>query len=369
MTRSEEDDHARQDKKIKIEDSERQRLKTLSIAATVPDADADSEAKAAEAEANRKAELRAKLEAERLAEEQREAEKAKKEEEEMRRRDAERKAEEIRLQHQRRMAEERRLEEERQKQALPSALRHVLGLTTTAKSEKQKYVQRHFLPVQVVRRSDLGSTVEGEGEGKGDELWMLSYQAAAILTNAGAADLLELSVDPRAERSVMNKVTKFDATIEQRRAMLPCLQSSSLVHDCPMEADLAPLDDLMAELLMAERSRLQLAEDRSKFLAMNPLHWIRFSDFYNAVTGSNMASSPHLSGLDIDIRYDCCLDPTPFVADGGAEVVKAATNGVKTDGVEERSKITLGDGLGSESDGTCFLRAGPGVTTFTIIQS
>ncbi|KAF1350820.1 hypothetical protein BDV97DRAFT_156803 [Delphinella strobiligena] len=342
----EEESHLRNERKIKIEDSERRRL------------EAEAEA---EAEANKKAELEAKVKAEELAEEQRRSEEKKKEEEEARRKDAERKAEEIRLQHQRRMAEERRIKEEKQIQALPSALRHVLGLLSC---EKQRYIQRHFLPVQVVKRSDLGPM--DQGEEKADELWMLNYQAAAILTKSGAADLLNLPADPLAKQSALSGFRSIETSPEQRRAMLPCLQSSNLVHEFPASQQAMPSDDLMAEFAMAEQARLQIAEDRSKFLSMTPLRWIRFSDFYNAATTSDSPDYSHLSGIELNIRFDCCLDPTPFVSEVTTENGTLALNGTKVDDTD--AKTPLANGLKGKHESAPVHRAGPGMTTFTIVQ-
>lgn len=352
-----------EERKIKVEELERQRIEAEALAE-------------AEAEASRKAELEAKALAERLEEERRQAEQKKKEDEEARRKEAERKAEEIRLQHQRRMAEERRIKEEQQIQALPSALRHVLGLTAGAKGDRHKYIQRHFLPVQVVKRFDLEPTTLEKG--KQDELWMLNYQAAAMLSRADAATLLDLPQDPSTKPSAMSEVVTIGTTQEHRRAMLACLQSSCLVHTLPSEDEDLPMDDLTAELAMAEKARVQIAEDRSKFLAMQPLRWIRFSDFYNAATTSS-STGPPLSGLlDLDIRFDCCLDPTPFLADVKVEKSDnghrhhTPANGTKANG---SSSLSLGEEawslkgiLTTNECNAAVHRAGPGITTFTIVQ-
>ncbi|KAG9877955.1 ankyrin, partial [Aureobasidium melanogenum] len=116
----------------------------------------EADREVAEAEAARKADLDAKADAQKLAEKLRKDEQARKEEEAARRKEAERKAEEIRQQHERKMAEDRRLERERKIQALPSALSHSISLTDVRGKERQTYIQRHFLPVQVVKRADLG---------------------------------------------------------------------------------------------------------------------------------------------------------------------------------------------------------------------
>lgn len=359
--RPEESSRVQDEQKIKLEESERQRT------------EAEAEAKAkleAEAEATQKAELEARIKSEWLLEEQRKAaEEKEKADMEARRKEAERKAEEIRLQYQQQIAQERRLKEEKQIQALPSALRHVLGLTSAAKVEKQKYIQRHFLPVQVVKRSDLGSMAEGEAGA--EDPWMLSYQAAAILTNAGAAALLGLPADPMAKHSAMSGVATLATTQEQRRAMLPCLQSSSLVHtSLPDEQAGTPTDDLAAELAMAEKTRLQMAEDRSKFLSMSTLHWIRFSDFRLAATAAEGAARdyPHLAGLELNARFDCCLDSTLFFAEQpeAADTCRRLANGVKAEDVGDVK--TAVKGLRRRCDQGLVTRGGPGITTFTIVH-
>jgi len=218
---------------------------------------------AAEAEANRKADLDAKANAQKLADKLRKDEQARKEEEIARRKEAERKAEEIRQQHERKLTEERRLDRERKIQALPSALAHIVSLTDVRGKERQTYVQRHFLPVQVVKRADLEGLPD---EGKPDDLYMLSYQAAAILTGKDADVLLGLPVDAKAEPSTLSGATTSEVTEEQRRLMLACLQSTSLVHGLPSNEDDETLEEpgnLLAELAEAERIQQRIKEDRA----------------------------------------------------------------------------------------------------------
>lgn len=327
---------------IKVEDVERQRIED-------------------EAETSRQAELAAKLKAERLAEQSRKAAEVKAEElrkeEESRRRDAERKAEEIRKKHEQQLAEQRRAKEEAQIRALPSALQHVLGMTSAVKQEKQKYIQRHFLPVQVVKHADLGLTTDN---GKADELWMLNYQAAAILTGASAADLLDLSADPATKQSSLSGIISMSTTEVHRRAMLLCLQSTSLVHALPSCQNTD--DDLMAELAAAEKARKRVQEDRAKFMSMSALRWIRFSDFYRAAIS---LEHPHLSDLPLDMRFDCCLDPSPFTSEASARPPKTMTNGLSdstTTASIESSPHTNG------IHGKGLARAGPGITTFTVVK-
>ncbi|KAG9891239.1 ankyrin, partial [Aureobasidium melanogenum] len=311
----------------------------------------EADREVAEAEAARKADLDAKADAQKLAEKLRKDEQARKEEEAARRKEAERKAEEIRQQHERKMAEDRRLERERKIQALPSALSHSISLTDVRGKERQTYIQRHFLPVQVVKRADLGDLSD---EGKPDDLWMLSYQAAAILTGKAADTVLGLPLDAKAKPSSLAAVSTSEVTEEQRRLMLACLQSTSLVHGLPLNEDSEPAEtgNLLAELAEAERIQQRIKEDRAKFLTMAPLKWMRFSDFYNIATSTEC---PHLAGLDIQMRFDCCLDPIPFSTD-----IKT------TNGTIEHDKERVNGTNGTDDRG--LSAAGPGVTTITVVQ-
>ncbi|TIA29819.1 ankyrin [Aureobasidium pullulans] len=306
---------------------------------------------AAEAEATRKADLDAKADAQKLADKLRKDEQTRKEEEAARRKEAERKAEEIRQQHERKLAEDRRLDRERKVQALPSALSHVLGLVDVHGKERQAYIQRHFLPVQVVRRADLGDVGE---EGKPDDLWMLSYQAAAILTGKDANILLDLPIDAKTKPSLLSGSTTSEVTEEQRRLMLACLQSTSLVHGLSSNEDSETEGpgNLLAELAEAERIQHRIKEDRAKFLSMGSLRWMRFSDFYKIATS---AECPHLDGLDLQMRFDCCLDPFPFSSD------------IKTvNGTNDNDKERVNGTNGTDQRG--LSAAGPGVTTITVVQ-
>ncbi|CAD0046671.1 unnamed protein product [Aureobasidium pullulans] len=306
---------------------------------------------AAEAEATRKADLDAKADAQKLADKLRKDEQTRKEEEAARRKEAERKAEEIRQQHERKLAEDRRLDRERKVQALPSALSHVLGLVDVHGKERQAYIQRHFLPVQVVKRADLGDVGE---EGKPDDLWMLSYQAAAILTGKDANILLDLPIDAKTKPSLLSGSTTSKVTEEQRRLMLACLQSTSLVHGLPSNEDSETEGpgNLLAELAEAERIQHRIKEDRAKFLSMGSLRWMRFSDFYKIATS---AECPHLDGLDLQMRFDCCLDPFPFSSD------------IKTvNGTNDNDKERVNGTNGTDQRG--LSAAGPGVTTITVVQ-
>ncbi|KAI4726907.1 ankyrin [Aureobasidium sp. EXF-10728] len=308
---------------------------------------------AAEAEATRKADLNAKADAQKLADKLRQDEQVRKEEEAARRKEAERKAEEIRQQHERKLAEDRRVERERKIQALPSALAHIISLTDTRGKERQTYIQRHFLPVQVVKRAELGDLPE---EGKADDLWMLNYQAAAILTGEDANALLGLPLDAKAKPSLLSGVSTSETTEEQRRLMLACLQSTSLVHGLPSNEDgeTSETGNLLAELAEAERVQQRIKEDRGKFLNMASLRWMRFSDFYNIATS---AECPHLAGLDIQMRFDCCLDPFPFASD------LKATNGTNE---HDKDKERVNGTNGTNERG--LSAAGPGVTTITVVQ-
>ncbi|CAD0090445.1 unnamed protein product [Aureobasidium vineae] len=308
---------------------------------------------AAEAEATRKADLDAKADAQKLADKLCKDEQVRKEEEAARRKEAERKAEEIRQQHERKLAEDRRLDRQRKIQALPSALAHIISLTDVRGKERQTYIQRHFLPVQVVKRAELGNLPD---EGKADDLWMLSYQAAAILTGEDANALLGLPLDTKAKPSLLSGVSMSEVTEEQRRLMLACLQSTSLVHGLPSNEDseMSETGNLLAELAEAERVQQRIKEDRAKFLNMASLRWMRFSDFYNIATS---AECPHLAGLDIQMRFDCCLDPFSFSTD-----IKTTNGTNEHDKDNERVNGTNGTNERGLS------AAGPGVTTITVVQ-
>ncbi|KAI5268981.1 ankyrin [Aureobasidium subglaciale] len=309
---------------------------------------------AAQAEATRKADLDAKAEAQKLADKLRKDEETRKEEEAARRKEAERKAEEIRQQHERRLAEERRLDREKKIQALPSALGHIISLADVPGKERQTYIQRHFLPVQVVKRVDLGDL---EDEGKPEDLWMLSYQAAAILTGKDADVLLNLPLDAKAKPSLLSGASTSEVTGEQRRLMLACLQSTSLVHGLPSneDSDTEGPGNLLAELAEAERIQQRIKEDRARFLGMSSLRWMRFSDFYNIATS---AECPHLAGLDIQMRFDCCLDSVPFSTD-----IKTV-NGTNEHGDDDMEGVNGTNG----TDEMGLSVAGPGVTTITVVQ-
>lgn len=312
---------------------------------------------AAEAEATRKADLDAKAEAQKLADELRKAEQTRKEEEAQRRKELERKAEEMRQKHERQQAEDRRLEREKKVQALPSALGHAIGLTEAHGKERQTYIQRHFLPIQVVRRADLGDTVE---EGRPDELWMLNYQAAAILTGKSATVLLDLPLDAEAKKSMLAGISGFDVTEGQRRLMLACLQSTSLVHGLPSDPDddMEVAGNLLAELAEAEKIQRRIKEDRAKFMNMASLRWMRFSEFYNVATS---AECPHLAGLSLDMRFDCCLDPESFFKDVSPTKF---INGLDENGKEQVNGT--GNTNGAHDKG--LSAAGPGFTTITVVQ-
>ncbi|GAB7351212.1 hypothetical protein MBLNU459_g1649t2 [Dothideomycetes sp. NU459] len=329
------------DADIKIEEAERHRLEE-------------------EAQARRQAENELRLKAEKLAEESRKEAELKAEilrkEEETKRKDAERKAEELRKKNEQ-LAEERRIKKEAQIRALPSALQHVLGLTSAATQEKQKYIQRHFLPVQVVKHAELGLTADN---GKPDDLWMLNYQAAAILTGASAADLLDLTVDSLVQTS-LSGIRTLPVTFEQRQAMLLCLQSTNLVHALPVRSTAAE-DDLLAEVAAAEKARQQIKEDRNKFMSLTALRWIRFGDFYSSASSP---AYPHLTNLSFEMRFDCCLDSTPFGSDMAAHPIKAATNGL-SHGSDEA--LAESQPLANGSHGKGLARAGPGITIFTVVQ-
>ncbi|KAJ9629883.1 hypothetical protein H2203_002267 [Taxawa tesnikishii (nom. ined.)] len=249
----------------------------------------------AEARAKQQAEKDAAVEAQRQADAAREAkeEEESRREEEVRQREAERQAETARLEREKRDAEEARLKEEEEKiNALPSALRHVLGLPNGA-SQPEHYKRR-------LRQSDL----HNEELGEGDELWMLSYQAAGILGGSSAAQLLNLPADPLAKRSPFAGVKGSPLTDQQRLAMLPCIQSASLVHGLSDLQEADEYRDPAADFAIAERARRMIAEDRGKFIALPSLRWIRLADFHAAVE-----QTPHLQGLlPLEVRTDCLLD-------------------------------------------------------------
>jgi len=92
---------------------------------------------------------------------------------------------------------------------------------------------------------------------------------------------------------------------------------------------------------------------------------MRFSDFYNAAMASESLDYPHLSGLDIDIRFDCCLDPSPFITGATLEGSMKIVNGIGDGGTDEKTAVPQSNG---HRGNVPVQWAGPGITTFTIVQ-
>lgn len=318
-------------------------------------------ADAAEAEerARKQAEIDAKAEAEKKAEEARKAEEEQaRREEEARRREEERQAEEARLEREKREMGERRARSEEMVNALPSALRHVLGLSNSMESKdqqrKKKYIQQHFLPVQAVTQAALGH--ETEKSGSSEQLWMLNYQAAGILGGTAAAELLHLPADPAAQRSALSEAETLPADASHLHAMLPCIQSASLVHDLD-ESD-ADSDDPVQLFLMADRARRKISEDKNKFLHMSTMSWIKLSELHKAIESDEF---PHLHDLALEVRRDCCPDAQVAAKD------KAATNGAADHEAEDGEQLAEGKLVvnGSRKEGSAL--AGLGLTKVKVL--
>lgn len=329
------DVEAEEEQKIKLEEMERQRK--------------EDEAAAAAAEADRIAELEARKAAEKLEEERRKAEQLRLEEEAAvaARVEAARQAEQDRIELERRQAEERRLEREERIKTFPSALQHVLSLSATAKT---KYLSKHrFFPVQVVRRCDLDGSVDPSDENaeEADELWMLNYQAAALLDHDNAASLLGLPIEPATKSSAMSGVTTMQATPDHREKVSHILDSYMFTHHIHTFGD---VKDLAAQMAIVGQATQLANEERERFVAMEPLHWIRFDDFFAAATAAGGADCPHLAGWDLKkYRFDCLPGVASCTAERGesdGQQQRNGDDGPKVNGVKETYSTTNGTSNG-----------------------
>lgn len=238
---------------------------------------AEEEAKAAKAakaaeEAERKkreAEEAAKKEAERKAEEERLAkEKAEQERKEKEEREAREQAE--REEHERRVA------------ALPTALRcavqkgkdRPLHFRPAKDGNPEELgISMQFLPIQTAPLRNIDPSCD---DGKRDELWMPNFQVVGIL---GLPSELRMVEFPDWERKSMS--------IEQRNFFLESYDLSKLAQEYRWpQAGEAGYDHLCVTNA--------LEETRKKFIKMEPLQWVRYRDFEDALKREEYR---HLAGL------------------------------------------------------------------------
>lgn len=305
------EDRYRQDNVIEeeVEEVVHPQLKSEADANLQADAEERERAEAdARQKARAEAEAKAKAEAQIKMEEQRKAEEARKEEEE-----AARLKERERLQLEQEAANERFIKRQQLMETLPSALKHVLSLGDDQGTKRATYVARHFTPIQAAR----GAVIRpAETLGQDDEAWMLSYQAAGILTGEAADFLLDLPVAGEHTHAFASAST-LPVSDQHRRMLLASLGSSSLVHQLPFgsENDSESIESMFAA---AERAFHAVQVDRAKFLSMPNLRWIRCREFFEVKTALQY---PHLEHVAFELEFDSSLDPTPF------DEVQPTTNG------------------------------------------
>jgi ankyrin repeat protein len=243
--------------------------------------------------------------AEKAAEEQariEEAERLKREAEELAAQEAARKAEEAA-----RKAEEERLRLEKEKRereerldSLPTALKVAVekgsnrplhfGIATKDRPEEMG-IRTQFLPLHLVTLRDIDPDCEGS---RSEEQWMMSFQAVGIL---GLPSEMHLTEFPDWE--------KRPVTDHQRELFLRFYDLSQLAQEYRWpQAGEAGYDH--ASVVSG------LEETRRKFVALQPMDWIRYSDFTETLSKSEYK---HLASLKM--RTSTCCRITEDEGQGG----------------------------------------------------
>ena len=226
----------------------------------------DRAKKEAEDKAKLEAETKAKAEAEAKAKAEREAEARAKEE-------AEAKAkEEARILQLEQEEKERKLRERQERlESLPVAIRNAMEKGTsrplqfTASSKPDALpelgITLQFLPIYVFEQQAIDSECDPSSV---SDLWMLSFHVVGVF------GLPELGLDE------FPSWRKLPVTDEQRVAFLKSYDITQLAQDhaWPQMGD--PGFDF-------SWTQKRIQETRKQFLEMQPLSWVRFSDFEDAV--------------------------------------------------------------------------------------
>lgn len=230
----------------------------------------------------------------RAAENAAEAERKKLEAEEALVKEAERQAEEERLRkekedQERKEAEERRMREqaereehERRVAALPTALRLAVQKGSNrplhfraAKGalSEELGISMQFLPIQTAPLRNIDPNCV---DSKRDEQWMLNFQIAGML---GLPSGLRMSEFSHWERRPVSD--------EQRDLFLESYDLSKMAQEYRWpQAGEVGYDHV--------KITQALKETRDAFIAMEPLHWVRFSDFEDAI---KLPEYKHLQSL------------------------------------------------------------------------
>ncbi|TLD36527.1 Protein HOS4 [Venturia nashicola] len=273
------------------------------------------------AEKERAAELERQEEAIRL---QKEAEQRKRDEEAAAK-EAERKAAEAAAQEAERKAEEERIRLEKEKRereerlnALPTALRiavekgpkRPLRFGPPSKDHGEELgISMQFLPIHLFTLGDVEPKCE---EAEKDEQLMMSFQVVGIL---GLPSELRMTEFPDWKRQ--------DVTPQHRKMFLRSYDLSQLAQEYRWLQ--AGENGYNARLI-----REGLAEAKQKFLAMQPLSFVRYADFLEAL---KKPEYDHLAGLEMRTSTRCCVtektDCRGFDLFGGVKDEKPVSNDAK----------------------------------------
>lgn len=247
------------------------------------------------AEKERATELERQAEAKRL---RKEAEQRKREEEAAAE-EAERKAAEAAAQEAERKAEEERIRLETEKRerderlnALPTALRtavekgpkRTLRFGPPSKDRGEELgISMQFLPIHLFTLGDIEPNCE---EAEKDEQLMMSFQVAGIL---GLPSELRMTEFPDWNRQ--------EVTPQHRKMFLRSYDLSQLAQEYRWLQ--AGENGYNARLI-----RDGLAEAKQKFLAMQPLSFVRYADFLEAL---KKPEYEYLAGLEMRTSTRCCV--------------------------------------------------------------